>query len=271
MRAFLAVCLLSVSTAVSASASCVPANNAAGADIYPTANVLPENLLRFYIYFPAPMGHDDIMDHIQLFDGLGHPIDDAFLRNRLDLWSPDRTRLTLLLDPGRVKTGLAAHDALGRAFEEGQKYTLAVRGTATTEQGCEMGEDAFHIFVAGPADTVSPVPDKWDISPIQVGTSEAIEVDLGRTHDHLSMAYKLRVVDTAGVVVRGFVAFSENERIWQFKPRDMWSDQTYMLKVDHDFEDLAGNRPNALFEQHQLGQHASSASDPIFISLDIRE
>src|SRR6056297_3284815 len=73
-------------------------------EIYPTAGELPANLLRFFVYFPQPMDRSDILDHILLVDDAGSEVTGAFLENRYDLWSPDATRLTVLLDPGRVKT-----------------------------------------------------------------------------------------------------------------------------------------------------------------------
>ncbi|MCI0422824.1 MAG: hypothetical protein L0312_26985, partial [Acidobacteria bacterium] len=39
--------------------------------IYPSAEVLPENLLKFYIHFSAPMSRGHIYDHIYLRDSAG--------------------------------------------------------------------------------------------------------------------------------------------------------------------------------------------------------
>ncbi|MEO0931908.1 MAG: hypothetical protein AAFY14_14880, partial [Pseudomonadota bacterium] len=77
-------------------------------EIYPSGDVVPENLLRMYLYFSGPMAEADILPHIRLRHEDATAVDGVFLSNRFDLWSPDRTRLTLLLDPGRVKTGLNA-------------------------------------------------------------------------------------------------------------------------------------------------------------------
>ncbi|MEL7204628.1 MAG: hypothetical protein AAGL19_10685, partial [Pseudomonadota bacterium] len=89
----------------SALAACPDANDG-HADFYPTAERLPENLLRIYVYFPRAMGKQEGVEIVQLLDDKGDPMPDVFLANRSDLWSPDRHRLTVLLDPGRVKTGL---------------------------------------------------------------------------------------------------------------------------------------------------------------------
>ena len=123
-----------------------------GVDIYPTAEELPENLLRIYLYFPRPMAATGGRQHVALHDRNGAPVNGAFLATNQELWSPDRSRLTLLLDPGRVKTGLAAHQLMGRALVPGENYTLVVSGSARDLQGCPLGGDTTHSFSVTAAD-----------------------------------------------------------------------------------------------------------------------
>ena len=48
--------------------------------IYPTADVLPANHLKFYIYFDRPMrGGKELFEQIVLVDDKGKEIDDAWL------------------------------------------------------------------------------------------------------------------------------------------------------------------------------------------------
>jgi hypothetical protein len=54
--------------------------------IYPTADVLPENLLKFYIYFSSPMSRGDIYDHIKLREDSGREIELPFLQIDEELW-----------------------------------------------------------------------------------------------------------------------------------------------------------------------------------------
>ncbi|MEM8960927.1 MAG: hypothetical protein AAGD38_05575 [Acidobacteriota bacterium] len=84
-------------------------------EIYPTADRLPANLLRAYVYFTEPMDRVGMLSSIDLLDADGEVVPGVFLANRHDLFSPDGRRLTLIFDPGRVKTGLAARDPRGRA------------------------------------------------------------------------------------------------------------------------------------------------------------
>ncbi|MEO0754423.1 MAG: hypothetical protein AAFY85_06450, partial [Pseudomonadota bacterium] len=74
-------------------------------DIYPTSDVLPANLLRFYVYFSEPMQRSAALEHVTLRSvSTGKAVTGAFFQSRYDLWSTDGRRLTLLLDPGRVKS-----------------------------------------------------------------------------------------------------------------------------------------------------------------------
>ena len=218
-------------------------------DIYPTASELPENLLRFYVYFPRSMALTEGMDSVTLLDDSGVPVNGAFLPTHQELWSPDRQRLTVLLDPGRVKSGLAAHELMGRALVPGRSYTLVVSGNALDAAGCNIGTDATYSFTVTKADVETPDPAAWDMTVPRLGSRDTLTVDLGSTHDHLSLAYRLRIFDDASQIVPGALALGPDEASWHFTPRDPWRATTYELIVDERLEDVAGNRPGVLFDR----------------------
>ena len=222
---------------------------ATGVDIYPTANVLPENLLRVYVYYPRPMSADAGLQHVRLLNGDGVALAGVFLTNRADLWSPDRRRLTLLLDPGRVKTGLIANENLGRALVAGGSYMLEVSGSALDTSGCPLGKDTQHSFAVENADTGAPDPARWTIFTPRAHGTDTLRVALGSPHDHLSMAFRLRVLDKDGNTVPGTIALGPAEELWEFTPRAPWAAARYTLAIDERLEDLAGNRPGRLFDR----------------------
>lgn len=218
-------------------------------EIYPTADVLPENLLRIYVYFPRPMALGQGIEMVRLVDAVGDTVEGVFLGNREDLWSPDRRRLTLLLDPGRVKTGLDAHEKLGRALVRGKAYAFVVSGSARFADGCALEHTTRHDFTVEPADIDPPQPTAWDLSQPRAASIDPLIVGLGSSHDHLSLAYRLRILDASGAVVPGAISLGPDEQSWLFTPRKAWKDARYMLVIDERLEDLAGNRPGLLFDR----------------------
>ena len=221
-------------------------------DVYPTGATLPENLLRVYIYFSAPMGRGDILPAIDLLDAQGRAVEGVFLSNRYDLWSADRTRLTLLLDPGRVKTGLQANVAMGRVLVPGETYTLRISETAEDAQGCTLASHHAVTFTATEPDLSSPSPAEWQLIRPASGTREPLTVILDGPVDHLSLAYRLRVIGPDGAPVPGRIDLGAEETRWFFRPRQPWPVTPHRLAIDPMLEDLAGNRPGALFD-HPVG------------------
>lgn len=221
-------------------------------DVYPTGTSLPENLLRFYIYFSAPMGQDDILPAIDLLDSGKRAIEGVFLTNRFDLWSADRTRLTLLLDPGRVKTGLAANRTLGRALTPGETYHLQISAAARDAKGCPLAAAHRVTFTAIEADLSSPAPSAWDLQSPVVGTRDPLTVGLDGPVDHLSLAYRLRIFGPDGAPTPGRISLDQAETQWRFVPNAPWPEDKHQLVIDPKLEDLAGNRPGTLFD-HPIG------------------
>jgi len=234
--------------ATTAFATC-PAPEAGRVDIYPTAKVLPENLLRIYVYYPRAMAASAGLSDIRLLDADGTPMDGVFLPTREDLWSQDRRRLTVLMDPGRVKTGLDASEVMGRALRSGHSYTLEVSGGSMDVAGCVLGQKTAVAFEVGPPDLDPPDPSEWVLSTPKLGSRDPLMVNLGSPHDHLSLAFRLRVLDAEGSIVPGQIGLSPNEDGWEFTPRLAWGAETYSLTIEDSLEDLAGNRPGVLFDR----------------------
>lgn len=237
-----------LSGATTALAAC-PAPEVGRVEIYPTAKVLPANLLRIYIYYPRAMASSAGLSDVRLLDADGSPMAGVFLPTREDLWSPDRRRLTVLMDPGRVKTGLDASEALGRALRTGQSYTLEVSGASLDAAGCVLGQNTRLEFQVGPPDLDPPDPSEWALTIPTAMSRDLLTINLGSPHDHVSLAFRLRVFDAEGSIVPGQISLTPGEDGWHFTPRAPWRAQTYSLAIEDSLEDLAGNRPGALFDR----------------------
>ena len=103
--------------------------------VYPSADVLPENLLKFYVHFSAPMGSGRSYEHIHLLDEANRPVDLPFLELAEELWSADLLRLTLLIDPGRIKREVKPLEDVGPALVAGRRYTLVISSGLRDAQG----------------------------------------------------------------------------------------------------------------------------------------
>ncbi|MEM9670059.1 MAG: hypothetical protein AAF950_14145 [Pseudomonadota bacterium] len=231
-------------------------------EIYPTANSIPSNILRFYIYFDAPMQTETVFPEIKLKDDGGNDIDDVFLENRYDLWSRDGRRLTLLLNPGRVKTGITANEQFGNALEKDRRYNLTVGTGVLSADGCGMSAPFSKSFVATNADTASPSPMRWELQTPVSGSRDKLQVRLDGIHDHVSLAYRVRVQTLSGDQVAGRISVSIGESEWHFTPSTPWQDAEYSLVVDPLLEDVAGNRLNELFDapSGQSGYETTAAT-----------
>ena len=94
--------------------------------VFPSGEVIPENQLRLYVHFSAPMGSKGGLDFIHLLDENGAEVKDPFLPLDAEFWNDDRTRYTVFFDPGRQKRGIAPIAEMGRSLTAGKSYTLVV-------------------------------------------------------------------------------------------------------------------------------------------------
>jgi hypothetical protein len=200
--------------------------------VQPSADHVPANLLRISLIFARPVD-GDVLNRLALVRADGSAIDAPFLPQ--ELWSPDGAILTLLLHPGRVKTGLQARAALGPILSAGETVTLKFDG------------QALHTWHVDANDTEGPDVAAWRIAPVRAGSREALAVVLdaavdGRAAGHVAIA------DARGRRVPGKAVLGTGEDRWIFTPARPWRRGRYRLVVSGTLEDAAGNRPNGHFE-----------------------
>ena len=119
--------------------------------VYPSAEILPENLLRFYLQFSAPMSRGEAYTHIRLLDAAGRAVADPFLELNEELWSGDGRRFTLLFDPGRIKRGLKPREEVGPVLEAGKSYTLVIDRQWPDAQGNPLARRVSQVVPGRPA------------------------------------------------------------------------------------------------------------------------
>ncbi|MEL6178701.1 MAG: hypothetical protein AAFS10_07095 [Myxococcota bacterium] len=220
-------------------------------DIYPRASTIPENVLRFYVYFSEPMAEGNFLDHIRLEDlSSGEDMTGVLFDNIHELWSTDRRRITLLVDPGRVKTGLAAHERLGRAFRDGTSYRLTVLPTWRSLDGRTLQTAYTKRFMATMEDRTQVAPSRWRLQPPVAGTRQPLQVDFGEPMDHVSVHRLLHVRSATGERLFGRWLLMEGERRATWTPDQPWSGNmdAHALVIHRRFEDIAGNNLRAAFD-----------------------
>jgi hypothetical protein len=209
--------------------------------IYPSGNVLPENTLRFYIHFSRPMKPNVAVNHIKLVDSLGRVDDSAFMHFKQELWSADRKRLTLLMDPGRIKRGVATNIALGPALQEGEQYQLIVDGQWPTANGKDNLAPFSKPFRAGAPLRQLPDINTWIINRPTVDTKETLTIIFGRPFDHALLFKDIKILTANGKQVQGTASVKNSETVWKFSPDKNWHEKTITIVVDSELEDVAGN------------------------------
>lgn len=200
--------------------------------VQPSGSVAPANLLRLSVVFKAPV-EGAVLPRIALSHADGGTLEDPFLQQ--ELWSPDGKVLTLLLHPGRVKTGLVAREQWGPIVREGDDVVLTLDGRPIKR---------WHI---GPVDAIGPVASTWKLSHLHSGSRQPLVVTLDEPIDGRDVDY-LAVVDAGDRLVEGKAQLRKGEATWIFTPVVAWKPGEYRLVVRDTLEDPAGNRLGGHFE-----------------------
>ena len=215
--------------------------------VYPSADTIPENQLRMYIQFSAPMSHRSGLDYIRLLDDRGKTVVDPFLPLDAEFWNADHTRFTVFFDPGRVKRGILPNQQMGRALTPGRRYTLVVSQDWRDAQGVPLKSEFTRAFLVGPADERPLDTASWRIDAPPAGSSSPLTVTFPEPLDH-GLLMRAVGVARASEPLEGDVRIENGETRWLFTPRDPWQAGEHQLVVLSFLEDLAGNRIGRAFE-----------------------
>lgn len=236
--------------------------------IYPSAATLPENQLRFYIHFSAPMSAGEAYQHVKLVRDDGREITRAFLEIGEELWDGTGTRLTLLFDPGRVKRGLKPREEFGPILEEGRGYRLIVDARWHDANRQPLASGLEKAFQAGPMIEAAVDAKQWQVAAPRAASHDSLTILLPRALDRALLQRMIGVVDGDGKGVEGKIRVSDQERRWDFQPAEAWKAGKYELVVDTALEDSAGNNLARPFEVDVFDEVDKSAA-PEYVRLPI--
>jgi len=238
--------------------------------IFPSAEVLPANTLRFYVHFSGPMTRQAIAKHVRLERADGQPVKGAFLEMENGLWDPQSKRLTVFLHPGRIKRGLALHEREGQPLQPGNRYRLIVDAAAEDEDGQPLTAPFIKEFSATKEERTPPNWKQWKLDAPAAGSKDALALTADRPLDHALFDRVLQVTTADGRVVGGTVRVDEGETRWRFVPYSAWPAGSYLVKIAAELEDPAGNRPTRLFDEEIQESSHRDESREVAIPFQIR-
>ncbi len=201
--------------------------------ISPEAKVLPANTLRFYIYFSRPGEAHFDREQLWLINEEGQIVPDPFLVLSQELWSHDGSRLTVLMEPGRIKRGMSEDPSHEPAFVVGRTYSLIITA---------LGQTARHTFRV--SDPVLEAIDEigWRIVSPMVGSLDPVVVHFDRVMDAALCEDEIRILSSSGEVVQTRISLARDGTTMQFIPSHPWNAGEHSLVVSDRFEDVCGNR-----------------------------
>ena len=200
--------------------------------VQPSGPAVPANLLRISIRFAAQV-EGPLLPRLTLLRADGSQVQEPFLEQ--ELWSPSGKILTVMMHPGRVKTGLKAQDEKGPILSVGDDVALALDGVPIKR------------WSVGPADETGPIASAWKVSAVRAESKQALVVALDGAIDGRDADY-LAIADDRDRRVPGRAQLTNGESTWTFTPSAPWRLGAYKLVVRGTLEDPAGNRLGSHFE-----------------------
>lgn len=231
----------------------------------PSQAMIPANTLRLYVQFSEPMARGQVRDAVTLIHSDGRPVSSPFLNLEAELWDPSQTRVTLLLDPGRIKQGVGPNTQAGAPLQPGESYALVLSERMQSAAGATLGTDVTLAFHVGLAERRAVNPAKWHILAPAAGSYAPITVAFDRVMDSGATQRLLHMQDSVGSRLRG--AITSDGGGWSFTPVQAWQADDYQLIVDPELEDVSGNTIAAPFDAASGTIGAEQA--PIVLTINI--
>jgi hypothetical protein len=218
--------------------------------VYPSADELPVNQLKLYVYFSSPMseGWAARAVHVRRADN-GELLDAVFLATEPELWDRERRRLTLLFDPGRIKRGLASNEEAGYPLIEGVPIIVTMDSKFRDFAGRPLRIGAERRYEIAPPVRARVNPADWRYHCPTAGSKDPLTVEFDRPLDHALLQHSLWVNDRAGVPLQGRGSVGPGEGCWRFEPQSSWEEGQHQLLIDPRLEDLAGNSLIRVFDR----------------------
>jgi hypothetical protein len=229
----------------------LPANakKTALVNLFPTTDTVPENLLKIYLQFSAPMREGEALQHVHLLNESKDTLKDIFLDLQPELWNKEGTALTLWLDPGRIKRDLIPNRKMGNPLKKENWYTLVVSSEWKDVQGLPLQRKMEKKFFVGERDSNSPELASWKIQPPKAGTNQPLEIGFGEPLDYFLLGETINIINDKSEIIPGEIKINDKEKRIAFTPQQQWKQGSYRIQVKAILEDIAGNNLNRPFDR----------------------
>jgi hypothetical protein len=211
--------------------------------ISPQATVLPANTLRFYLHFPRSAEAHFDRAHLWLLNEEEQEVHDPFLVLSQELWSVDGRRLTVLMEPGRIKRGLGADPSHEPALVVGRTYSLVVTA---------LGQTARHTFRVSNPVLEAIDETHWRLTSPTRGSLESAVVHFDRVMDAALCEDEIAVLTPSGKVIQTRTSLAPDGTTARLTPNHPWPAGEHRLVVSERLEDVCGNRVGEALD-HDLG------------------
>jgi hypothetical protein len=228
--------------------------------VFPSCDILPENLFRFYVCFSNSMQRGRALGEILLLDPDGQPVADALYRPPVELWDRTVRCLTVLLDPGRLKRRVGPNAELGPPLKVGQQYTLEIGSGMVDGHGQPLDRRFRKRFLVSDPIREQIATENWKVLAPATGSREALVLVFPNPLDWALLLRTITVRSQDGVAINGQIVIDQNERRWSFTPNSAWVPGTYRVQVGSDLEDVCGNDIAGPFDR-PLGKDAKLVRD----------
>ena len=214
--------------------------------VTPSAPVWPENVLRLYVSFSAPMRIGVAWEHLRVLDAGGRAMGGMFVEIDQELWDPSGRRLTALFDPARIKRGLVDHINEGPPLKVGEICTLEIDALWRDAAGGLLAAPYRQRFAVGPPLRAGLDPADWRVTP-PATAADPLVVDFPHPLD-AALALRAFKVTRHGEEIACVAELAQDETRLRLTPASCWSSGAHLLEADPVLEDIAGNRIGRAFD-----------------------
>jgi hypothetical protein len=226
--------------------------------VTPSVDAWPENILRLYLTFSAPMRIGEAWRHIRMLDAAGQPMGGMFVEIEQELWDPEGRRLTVLFDPARIKRGLVDHINEGPPLAAGTGCTLEIDAAWRDAKGRTLVDGLRKRVAVAPALRAALDPDAWRLAR-PASPADPLVVDVPHPLD-AALALRALSVWKGVAELPGDARLERQETRFVFTPDSPWTAGRYTLHADPVLEDIAGNRIGRPFDIDRRAPGLAEAS-----------